>query len=307
MALLLRVKSKNGQHTLKDMTLNSTVDDLRNNVSLITEISSDTLRILKDFPPKPMDLSDGTALLQDLNFKSGDVLIVEEDPSAKMKRETANMEKVLQDFVAQADHSQGILMRQVVPANNSCLFTSVNFVMEGKLDLEVAGSMREQIAAIVMSDEETYSEAFLGKPNMEYCAWIMNNESWGGAIELSILSTYYGCEIAAVDTQYTRVNKFGEDMDYKERVFLIYDGIHYDPLYMDSTDPQHPQITKFPTSNEGLLTQALQLAAEAKASRQYTDVHKFTLRCLVCQKALTGQTEARSHAKETGHINFGEY
>ena len=41
-------------------------------------------------------------------------------------------------------------------------------------------------------------------------------------------------------------------------------------------------------------------------ARQFTDLAGFTLRCLVCGKALTGQTDAQSHAKATGHINFGE-
>jgi hypothetical protein len=33
---------------------------------------------------------------------------------------------------------------------------------------------------------------------------------------------------------------------------------------------------------------------------------KFSLRCLVCSEALGGPADAQSHAKKTGHINFGE-
>ncbi|GKV42653.1 hypothetical protein SLEP1_g50028 [Rubroshorea leprosula] len=36
------------------------------------------------------------------------------------------------------------------------------------------------IAATVASDSTKYSEAFLGKPNEEYCAWILDSEKWGG-------------------------------------------------------------------------------------------------------------------------------
>lgn len=36
------------------------------------------------------------------------------------------------------------------------------------------------IAATVASDPEKYSEAFLGKPNAEYCNWILDTEKWGG-------------------------------------------------------------------------------------------------------------------------------
>ncbi|KAK4479473.1 hypothetical protein RD792_014987 [Penstemon davidsonii] len=86
------------------------------------------------------------------------------------------------------------------------------------------------IAATVLSDPETYSEAFLGKANEEYCAWILNPEKWGGAIELAILAEYYGREIAAYDIQTTRCDLYGQDKNFEERVMLIYDGLHYDAL-----------------------------------------------------------------------------
>ena len=48
-----------------------------------------------------------------------------------------------------------------------------------------ATELRELIAGIVMSDPDTYSEAFLGQPNEAYCAFIMNADRWGGAIEVA--------------------------------------------------------------------------------------------------------------------------
>lgn len=96
--------------------------------------------------------------------------------------------------------------------------------------------MREIIANAVASDPEEYSEAFLGQPNPEYCKWILKPESWGGAIELSILSKFYGLEIAVIDSINAIINRFGEDQHYPQRVFLIFDGIHYDPLYLEPLD-----------------------------------------------------------------------
>lgn len=52
--------------------------------------------------------------------------------------------------------------------------------------------------------------------------------------------------------------------------------------------------------------EAEELAREAKSSRQFTDVNKFTLKCLVCNIFLSGQVQAQQHAKNTGHANFGE-
>lgn len=94
--------------------------------------------------------------------------------------------------------------------------------------------MRQIIAQHVEDDKESYNEAILGKPNAEYCTWIQKSDTWGGAIEISILSNYYGIEIAVVDITNGIINRFGEDKDFGMRVFLLFDGIHYDPLYLES-------------------------------------------------------------------------
>jgi len=51
---------------------------------------------------------------------------------------------------AQLGQVNGMLTRKVVPANNICLFTSINCCMaDGKLDLEVAQTMRRVITNAV--------------------------------------------------------------------------------------------------------------------------------------------------------------
>lgn len=80
--------------------------------------------------------------------------------------------------------------------------------MEGSLTM--SSDLRQLIASVVMSDPDTYNEAALSKPCDEYCKWIMDPSSWGGAIEMSILSAYYQTEIAAIDCQTVRVYRFGE-------------------------------------------------------------------------------------------------
>lgn len=128
----------------------------------------------------------------------------------------------------------GVLLKRVVPADNSCLFTSVRFVLNGKLDNEGSEAMRCIIAQEVAADPQQYNDAVLGKSNSEYCTWIKKTDSWGGAIEVAILSKYYGVEIDVVDIQNAIINRFGEDKNYPVRVFLLFDGIHYDPLYMET-------------------------------------------------------------------------
>lgn len=105
--------------------------------------------------------------------------------------------------------------------------------MNGRIDTDCGKFMRQVIATDVAKDLQTYNAAYLGKSNEEYCEWILKPESWGGAIEVSILSNFYGIEIAVVDIINGIINHFGEDQKFGGRSFLLYDGIHYDPLYLE--------------------------------------------------------------------------
>ncbi|XP_065156449.1 ubiquitin thioesterase Otu1 [Atheta coriaria] len=313
----LRVKTKEGQQVVNTLTAESTAKELRVLLANISNIPENKLHILSGFPPKPLILNDSETLNVN-GITSGDTLILQELNDASTA--SSNVPAVKPSVTSTApsktdDHYQeqesasvsGILMKHVVPADNSCLFTSIHFVLNGKVDEtgSVAPWMRNIIAETVSRDPETYSDAILGKANSEYCKWIKDDKSWGGGIEISILSSYYGIEIAVVDIVNAIINRFGEDQNYGQRVFLLFDGIHYDPLYLESTSGEHLR-TIFPTEDEKVYRDAEQLAIEAKSSRQYTDVNKFTLRCVICDIRLKGQTEAQQHAQETGHANFGE-
>lgn len=302
-SLKLRCKTKTGQHILTGLNQDSTVGLLKAKIAEVTKIPKDLVRVRHGYPPNTIDLSKEAASLSSLAFRSGDTLIVEEERVVRN-----NIQKGIGDVMQdQSIMGRGVLMRKVVPANNSCLFTSVNAVMnDGDIDLSCAPSLRQLIAGVVMSDPNTYSDAFLGRSNSSYCKWILKDDSWGGAIEISILSKYFGVEIDIVDTQSCRIDRFGEDLHYDKRVLVIYDGIHYDPLVLEPFDTSLPVQSIFSTDEAAILAQAQELASEARQSRQYTDVTNFSIKCLVCQRMFTGQTEAQGHAKATGHINFGE-
>ncbi|KAM0896897.1 hypothetical protein ACQ4PT_022895 [Festuca glaucescens] len=197
---------------------------------------------------------------------------------------------------------EGIVVRRVIPSDNSCLFNAIGYVMEHNRNK--AYELRQVIAAAVASDPEKYNEVFLGKPNEAYCAWILDSEKWG---------EYYGREIAAYDIQTTRCDLYGQEKNYGERAMLIYDGLHYDALAMSPFEgaPEEFDQTMYPVDRnrsigpvEGL---ALNLAKEANRKRSYTDTASFTLRCGVCQIGVIGQKEAVEHAQATGHVNFQEY
>lgn len=312
----LKLKSKNGQFVVSDLNAGTTIADLKTKISQVTQINPLFLHILIGFPPKPLDLSQNNNCLSSTGISSGDTLIVEEkivpsieDDAAFARRLQDEEDQEMSTTEQQQDNSSpfagGILLKKIVPADNSCLFTSIGYVLNGKVSTDCGSFMRKIIATQVAEDPVSYNDAVLGKPNAEYCEWIQRSESWGGAIEVAILSKFYGIEIDVVDIQNSIINRFGEDKNYGLRVFLLFDGIHYDPLYMETGASDVP-ATMFPVEEESVYQQAELLAKEAQSSRQFTDVEKFSLRCMQCDVMLVGQVQAQQHAKSTGHTNFGE-
>ncbi|NP_001155750.1 ubiquitin thioesterase OTU1 [Acyrthosiphon pisum] len=305
--VVLRLKCRSGTFPMT-IPLNCPISSLKEQVSVLTEIPVASIKLLFGFPPKSIHKIEGT--IQDAGLKSGDTIIAEVDSSSasvqqlRVQTESNTLKHVTDQEVGD---EVPLILRKVVPADNSCLFTSMGFVLGGKIDLSSGNYMREIIANAVKDNQTDFSEAVLGKPNEDYCEWIRNPNSWGGAIEVSILSNFYGIEIAVIDTQSGSISKFGEDKNYPHRVFLIYDGIHYDPLYLESPFSPGEIQTLFPTNDDRMLDAAQMLANEAKSSRQYTDVNRFTLKCLDCGCIMIGQTQAQEHAKLTAHNNFNEY
>ncbi|THG12829.1 hypothetical protein TEA_016159 [Camellia sinensis var. sinensis] len=183
---------------------------------------------------------------------------------------------------------EGTVIRRVIPSDNSCLFNAVGYVMDH--DKNKAPELRQVTAATVASDPTQYSEAFLGKPNEEYCTWILDPEKWGGAIELAILADYYGREIAAYDIQTLRCDLYGQMSP------------------SDGAPEEFDQTIFMKDGTAGMVERlALNLVREQQRKRSYTDTANFTLRCGVCQIGVIGQKEAVEHAQATGHVNFQEY
>jgi ubiquitin thioesterase OTU1 len=65
------------------------------------------------------------------------------------------------------------------------------------------------------------------RPNATYCKWIRQDESWGGAIEISILCELLRIEIDVIDVAAGRVTRFAENRRFDKRMFLYYDLVHY--------------------------------------------------------------------------------
>lgn len=228
-----------------------------------------------------------------------------------MSDEDADLAAAIALSMADAAHTtqeprQGKMARHVIDADNSCLFNSIAYALEGRAT-DKAPTLRETVAAIILSSPDVWTEVVLGKSPEEYADWIQSPEHWGGGIELAVLSDHYEAEIAAFDCQSLRVDIFGEGKSYQQRALLIYDGIHYDVLVREPLPGDTEEVALFSVADATALEEARQIAKEANSKRNFTDTANFTLRCLVCQKGLVGQTDAVQHAQATGHTNFAEY
>ncbi|CBJ33311.1 OTU-like cysteine protease [Ectocarpus siliculosus] len=199
-----------------------------------------------------------------------------------------------------------IMVRRIIDADNSCLFNAVGYALRRKR--KVGTELRQMITEAVRGSPEVYNEGILGKQPEEYCNWISDPKSWGGEIELSILSKKLVVMITVVDIQTNNAYSYGEEHGFGRRLFIIYDGIHYDALAeaANETAPESDDVTVFNPSEKEKEILAKTVAADLKARNQYTDMGNASLKCMVCFKLLAGEKGALEHARATGHQNFGQ-
>eukprot|EP01027_Heterolobosea_sp_BB2_P016749 GEZU01023801.1.p2 GENE.GEZU01023801.1~~GEZU01023801.1.p2 ORF type:complete len:234 (-),score=59.14 GEZU01023801.1:1008-1709(-) len=184
------------------------------------------ISVLGGYPPKEI-VGDDSATLASLSIRNGDQLILKEKGSGPA---TGIVRGVSTDGVyVPPSNTKGYFVRRVVPSDNSCLFHACAYVLENK-SRSKGPQLRKLVAETVAANPDRFTSSFLGMPNPVYCSWIQDPDTWGGAIELSILSFLYSVEIVAFDTQTQREDKYGEDMGYSRRALIMYTGSHYDAL-----------------------------------------------------------------------------
>ncbi|KGO65435.1 Ovarian tumor, otubain [Penicillium italicum] len=211
--------------------------------------------------------------------------------------------------IASPEHA-GTFVLRVMPDDNSCLFRAVGAAVMGDMDTMV--ELRSIIAGAIQSNPSEYTAAILGKKPDEYCTWIQNEDSWGGAIELKILSEYFNIEICSIDVQTLHIFQFNEGAP--TRCIVVYSGIHYDVLALSPSRPPYTRANPLPHGDTKIfeavdpvvLQKAKELCRVLQGKHYYTDTSRFTVRCNTCGGTFTGERGATKHATETGHYDFGE-
>lgn len=239
-----------------------------------------------DFPSQPLNLTRSTK-------KSGDI---ESDPPE-----------------IPVPQLEGLLVLRVMPDDNSCMFRALSSAVLGS-SLDGMTELRSVVAQTIQAQPDFYTSGMLEKEPSDYCRWIMREDSWGGGIELSILSQHFDLEICSINVQDLRVDRFNEGKP--TRCILVYSGIHYDVVSVtpfSGAPPEHDRkvfdVLRMGEGEEvdgGALEGARELCKVLQSRHYFTDTHGFSVKCNQCGQSGKGQQWAVQHARGTGHGDFGE-
>ncbi|KAK5126250.1 hypothetical protein LTR85_010485 [Meristemomyces frigidus] len=206
----------------------------------------------------------------------------------------------------------GVMILRVMPDDNSCMFRALSSAVLGSA-LDGMTELRSVVAQTIQAKPDFYTQGMLEKEPEKYCQWIQRDDSWGGGIELSILSEHFDTEICSINVQDGRVDTFNEGRP--TRCILVYSGIHYDvcavtpyPGADPGSDRKVFDVVRIEGEemDGGALTAAKELCKVLQQRHYYTDTFGFDIKCNTCGTRGKGQQWAVDHAKETGHADFGE-
>ncbi|EMG46661.1 OTU1 Ubiquitin thioesterase OTU1 [Candida maltosa Xu316] len=326
----LKLKSSNGVSTItldeSTKLFKDFLADIRENIDLHQDISEVVSSIKSGFPPKPIDLTYTVdTKLDEKNIKDGDQLLIE---FSTLKRKSISeaplsprpLEKKpdLRDDIP-ATYIESIkkyLILRNIPDDNSCLFNSISYAISGSdsyNNVSPPEELRNVVVNYIEKDPELYSDLILGRPRNEYCEWIKKKESWGGAIELGILADWFNVRIVCIDIESGNFIRFENEKESPGKfIILIYSGIHYDVLGMNSElslENKSSDVAQWSIEDpheEDILTASQKLCKQLQSKDYSTNTTTFRVRCLDCYSILVGEMGASKHAEETGHLNFGE-
>lgn len=329
MPIRIRLRAPNGQHTLS-LDDNAAVSDLLSAITNSTELPLFELKW--NFPPQPLDpsLYGMSTQLKDIDLKLNGaqimvIAVATGDPSEQKQKQEEESQSAKQSKSAPLSLQRkqasalkdtpevpvpdrgGTMVLRVMPDDNSCMFRALgSAVLTDTLDSMT--ELRSLVAQAIQRDPEMYNEAVLQRTPDEYCKWISYSDSWGGGIELSILSQEFDIEIASINVQDLRVDRFNEGRP--RRCILVYSGIHYDTIaFVPSGSPTYDpsnDVKLFDSADDVMLEAARQLCGELKKKHYFTDTQKFGIKCNQCGWKGAGERGAVQHAEETGHHDFGE-
>lgn len=201
-------------------------------------------------------------------------------------------------------------IQRFVNADNSCLFSSIAYLID-RDNFDESSSLIFRLAIVdYIKDNNNIKDDFLGMKKEEYISKMEKPDCWGGAIELKIFSDILEVQIASIDIQSERIDIFGETKNYNRRIYVLYNGIHYDPLVMNILGKEEDfssDITFFEPEDYEKLIKFKDLAEQLKGAGKFVDLNNLNnLRCCDCQEEFHREEEAMLHGQNNNHWRFEE-
>lgn len=197
------------------------------------------------------------------------------------------------------------MIRQNIPNDNSCLFSAVDFLLaDGVFRDGAACALRVECVDHIRANPEKFNELYLGKSHAEYCEWLMQDSSWGGEIEILIISELKDVQISVVQIDSLNVLTYSPPSSLlsQRRIYILYTGQHYDALMVDG-------CTIFDANNATEIGKREELAVEcARSHRKAWEEMLRTrtrkrIRCLGCQAVVVDAAAFQAHCMEVEHAD----
>jgi len=200
------------------------------------------------------------------------------------------------------EHVDEVLPHEV-PADNSCLFHAVAYLMDLSGTI-TADTLRRLVADRMSGEPERWAEVAIAENRTvdAYTAWITNPSSWGGFVDLIVLSECFQTQISVVSLDGLAWTHYPDDANlYERRVYLLYNGVHYDAIVGTSGGNE---LRSFSPHDETLQAKVIALATEMQAALASQTLKVYE--CEECKAAFLNPAEAAVHCFDSGHACFRE-
>jgi ubiquitin thioesterase OTU1 len=194
-----------------------------------------------------------------------------------------------------------LMLRVRIPNDNSCLFTAIDYLINSQHRPNAANELRELCAQAIISNSDKFNELYLSKEPNEYCSWLLLDTSWGGEVEISILSEIQNICICVIPLDNLRPLRYSPPSP-RGAIFLLYTGQHYDAIISESS-----LETIFPFHSEDQLSCFEALAVECcrvekeKWEKELKTRTRKKIKCNGCGAILDNGFEFQTHCAEVEH------
>lgn len=258
------------------------------------------------FPPQSLSFhGNESKMLEDLGISNGERIIItlpsSADATKNIKSGVSANEKKKESSGGGIIDSKRVLQVHEVPDDNSCLFHAISYAVYK--DISLSAELRNIVASEVSKDTITYSDAILGRPNRKYSQWITKPSSWGGGIEIAVLSKHLQYAIYVLDMDACKFEKFNDEL-FNLFIIIAYNGVHYDTVEIVD-GAQHQTVFNADDEDTSLiLKRTEEIARKMKREGKTFNTTRDSILCNTCGKTLVGEREVSKHAETTGHVDF---